>query len=72
MPRLGQLLIGLVGLFDVGAGTALLIAPDWFYATVGEFPPSGLCNSHTRSSRVTDKITPWQEGRLSLTITQSA
>ncbi len=39
MPRFGQLLIGLVGLSDVGAGTALLIAPHWFYATVGEFPP---------------------------------
>ncbi len=37
--RLGQLLIGLVGLFDAGAGAALLVAPEWFYTNVGEFPP---------------------------------
>ncbi|MEO5703729.1 MAG: hypothetical protein ABIZ52_03430 [Candidatus Limnocylindrales bacterium] len=37
--KLGQVLIGVVGLFDAGAGVALLVAPDWFYANIGEFPP---------------------------------
>jgi hypothetical protein len=31
--------IALVGLLDVAAAAALLIAPEWFYRTVGEFPP---------------------------------
>jgi hypothetical protein len=35
----GLLLVGLVGLFDAGAGAALLLAPEWFYANLGDFPP---------------------------------
>jgi hypothetical protein len=31
--------IAVVGLFDIAAGLALLVAPEWFYATVAEFPP---------------------------------
>ena len=37
--RIGQALIGLVGLLDTAAGAALLLAPQWFYETVGTFPP---------------------------------
>lgn len=35
----GRALIGLVGLFDTLAGGALLLAPEWFYQTIGTFPP---------------------------------
>ena len=35
----GRFLIGLVGAFDTAAGAALLLAPQWFYDTVGTFPP---------------------------------
>jgi hypothetical protein len=31
--------IAVVGLLDVAAGLALLVAPAWFYTTVAEFPP---------------------------------
>jgi hypothetical protein len=31
--------IALVGLLDVAAAAALLLAPEWFYRTLGEFPP---------------------------------
>lgn len=37
--RIGQALIGLVGLADTLAGAALLLAPEWFYETLGTFPP---------------------------------
>jgi hypothetical protein len=37
--RIGQALIALVGLFDTAAGAALLLAPEWFYQTLGTFPP---------------------------------
>jgi hypothetical protein len=37
--RVGQALIALVGLFDTAAGAALLVAPEWFYQTLGTFPP---------------------------------
>jgi len=37
--RIGQALIGLVGLFDAAAGAALLFAPRWFYDTLATFPP---------------------------------
>jgi hypothetical protein len=32
-------LIALVGLADTLAGSALLLAPEWFFSTVGHFPP---------------------------------
>jgi hypothetical protein len=31
--------IALVGVLDVGAALALLLAPEWFYSTIAEFPP---------------------------------
>jgi hypothetical protein len=31
--------IAIVGLVDVAAAFALLVAPDWFYTTFAEFPP---------------------------------
>ena len=37
--RIGQALIAIVGLADAAAGAALLLAPEWFYRTVGTFPP---------------------------------
>ena len=37
--RIGQVLIGIVGLFDSAAGAALLFAPRWFYDTLATFPP---------------------------------
>ena len=37
--RIGQALIALVGVADTAAGAALLLAPEWFYATLGTFPP---------------------------------
>jgi hypothetical protein len=37
--RIGQALIALVGVGDTAAGAALLLAPEWFYATIGTFPP---------------------------------
>lgn len=37
--RIGQALIGLVGLLDAAAGAALLLVPEWFYETLGTFPP---------------------------------
>ena len=37
--RIGQALIALVGLFDTGAGAALLLAPQWFFDTLANFPP---------------------------------
>lgn len=37
--RVGQALVGLVGLLDASSGAALLVAPAWFYETLGTFPP---------------------------------
>lgn len=37
--RIGQALIALVGVADTAAGAALLLAPEWFYETIGTFPP---------------------------------
>ena len=31
--------IAVVGLLDIAAALALLVAPEWFYTTVAEFPP---------------------------------
>jgi hypothetical protein len=31
--------IALVGVLDVGAALGLLLAPEWFYSTIAEFPP---------------------------------
>ena len=37
--RIGQALIALVGVADSAAGAALLLVPEWFYQTMGTFPP---------------------------------
>jgi hypothetical protein len=36
---LAKALIALVGLADTLAGSALLLAPEWFFTTFGHFPP---------------------------------
>jgi hypothetical protein len=33
------LIIGATGLFYLLKGVALLVAPDWFFATIGYYPP---------------------------------
>ncbi len=38
-PRLAQLIVGLTGALNLLAGIALLVAPVWFYDTIGTFPP---------------------------------
>jgi hypothetical protein len=36
---IAKALIALVGLADTLAGSALLLAPEWFFTTFGQFPP---------------------------------
>jgi hypothetical protein len=36
---IAKALIAVVGLADTLAGSALLLAPEWFFTTFGEFPP---------------------------------
>lgn len=38
-PAVAQLLVGFAGVLYVLTGLALLLAPAWFFATIGPFPP---------------------------------
>ena len=39
MSTVGRALIFLVGVLDTLAGAALLLVPEWFFETIGHFPP---------------------------------
>jgi hypothetical protein len=38
-PRFAQLIVGVAGALNLLIGIAMLVAPVWFYDTIGTFPP---------------------------------
>ena len=37
--RMLQILVGALGVVNAAAGLALLLAPQWFFETIGSYPP---------------------------------